>query len=134
MAAFNTEANGRQSYAAATRVKGKDTNSGKPVFIKNRDVPHVVEKDLESQEVYKALLKSVPSSHIMGIQKIGGLWRLYITHHDSRIGLITSGLNIRDKCIAVFDSNPFLPGGNENLLRLTVKDIPLSVDNSVILA
>lgn len=132
MAASNAKANGKQSYTAATGDKEKNSYTGKPVFFKHRDVPHVMEKDLESQEVYKALLKSVPSSKIMGIQKIGGLWRLYISQQDSRIELITSGLNIRDACIAVFDTNPFLPGGNENLLRLTVKDIPLSVDNSVI--
>ena len=132
MAAFNTETNGRQSYANATGVKDKSTFTGKPVFFKHRDVPHVTEKDLESQEVYKALLKSVPSSQITGIQKIGGLWRLYITQQEARISLITRGLNVRDACIAVFDTNPFVPGGNENLLRLTVKDIPLSVDNSVI--
>ena len=126
------ETNGRQTYADATGDSDKHTSTGKPVFFKHRDVPHVTEKDLESQEVYKALLKAVPSSQIMGIQKIGGLWRLYITQQDTRIGLITSGLNIRDACITVFDTNPFIPGGNENLLRLTVKDIPLSVDNSVI--
>ena len=94
--------------------------------------PMFMKKDQDSQEVYKALLKTVPSSQIKGIQRIGGLWRLYVTQLDFRIGLITSGINIRNACIAVYDSNPFLPGGNENILRLTVKDIPLSVDNSVI--
>ena len=129
------DANGTHSYATAAETSGKANPTGKPVFIKHRDIPLVREKDMETQEMYKSLLKIVPSVQILGIQRIGGLWRLYIADQVTRIQLITEGLNIRDSNIAVYDTNPFLPGGNtnENLLKLTVKDIPLSVDNSVII-
>lgn len=132
MAASNMASNGTQSYARAAGTKDTETN-GKPIFFKHRDVPNVRDKDLETQEVYKSLLKNVPSSQIMGIQRIGGLWRLYIIRQETRINLITSGVHIRDTCVAVYDTNPFRPGESENLLRLTIKDIPLSVNNSVIL-
>ena len=39
---------------------------------------------------------------------------------------------MRGAKVPVFDKNPFLREGNENVWKLTVKDIPLSVADSVI--
>ena len=132
MADPNMDASETMSYAKAAGTTFSGKNQGKPIFLKHRDIPNVKDKEVDNQEMYKALLKSVSSAKIMGIQRIGGLWRLYITEQSARIGLITNGMTIRDACISVYDTNPFLPGGNENLLKLTIKDVPLFADNSVI--
>ena len=120
------------SYAAATRITVKNSDSGKPVFLKHNEIPNVKESDLLSPEVYKAILKTIPSSEIKGIQRVGGLWRLYTEHEDSRVALLTNGINLRNACITTYDINPFLPVRDDSLLRLTIKDIPLSVSNTVI--
>ena len=105
---------------------------GKPVFIKHKDIPSTEEKLISNQDIYKCLLGCVQSREIKGVQKIGGLWRLYIETQETRIKLITSGLNVRNANVAVHDTNPFLTDGNENNLRLLIKDIPLSAHDSLI--
>ena len=107
-------------------------NRGKPIFLKNKDIPECYGKNVYADELFKCLLHVVPSSEIKGIQRIGGLWRLYIADKNVRIKLITNGLNIRSANVCVYDLNPFLPNGREDTLRLVVKDIPLSVHESVI--
>ncbi|XP_072182086.1 uncharacterized protein [Diadema setosum] len=119
------------SYSAMTG-DSQEPNRGKPVFLKSKDIPGFNGKNVYADELFKCLLHVVPSSEIKGIQRIGGLWRLYITNKDARIKLITNGLNIRSVNVCVYDSNPFLPGGREDTLRLVVKDIPLSVHENVI--
>ena len=106
---------------------------GKPVFIKHKDIPSVDEKVLTNQELYKCLLGSVQGREIKGVQKIGGLWRLYIESQSTRIKLITNGLTLRSANVAVYDTNPFLSAGQENSLRLLIKDIPLSVHDSLLI-
>ena len=104
---------------------------GKPVFVKHLDIPTVNERDFYTEHMYKALAKEVPSKEITGIQKIKGLWRLYIENKQTRINLITLGLKVRNVCVAVYDTNPFLVHG-EDTLRLRIKDIPLSASDTLI--
>lgn len=79
------------------------------------------------------MLKTISASIVKGIQKIGGLWRIYLSDQPSRIELISNGLHIRNASIAVFDTNPFLHANNENHIRVLIKDIPLSVHDNTIL-
>ena len=65
---------------------------GKPVFVKHLDIPNANERDFYNEHMYKALAQKVPSKEITGIQKIRGLWRLYIENQKTRINLITLGL------------------------------------------
>ena len=106
------------TYATKAGQDGGSHNAGsgtgKPVFFKNRDVPMVYESVLSAEDCYKALAKAVSVGQIKGIQRIGGLWRVYIDSRDARINLITNGLNIRNANIAVYDTNPFSPDGRED--------------------
>lgn len=106
---------------------------GKPVFVKHKDIPTIDDKVITNEEIFKCLCKSVPSCDIKGIQKIGGLWRLYVENQDKRIKIITNGLNVRNVNIAVYDKNPFLRDENDNSLRLLIRDIPLSAHDSLII-
>ena len=123
----------RGSYAA--RATPPETTQGgpaqgKPVFVLNQNIPG--ESNVELQEMYKSLCKSVDTKNINGVQRIGGLWRLYVADRESRIRLITEGLQIRASTVRVYDKNPYLPHENENATRVLIKDIPLSVHESVI--
>ncbi|XP_072032796.1 uncharacterized protein [Amphiura filiformis] len=67
----------------------------KPVYLKNRDAVQLEEKNLTHKEIYAALLRSLPgNTTIHGIQRIRGLWNLYLDRED-RILLIKRGINIR---------------------------------------
>ena len=68
----------------------------------------------------------------MGIQQIRNLWRIYLTNHDDRVRVITDGFVIRGAVAPVHDVNPFTRAKEENLTKLTVKDIPLSLSDDVI--
>ena len=120
------------SYSAMTSESQVPNSRGMPNFLKNKDVPECNGKNVYADELFKCLLHVVPSSEIKGIQRIGGIWRLYIADKNVRIKLITNGLNIRSTNVCVYDSNPFLPNGREDTLRLVVKDIPLAVHETVI--
>lgn len=122
---------GKQDTFARAAAPVADTNRGKPVFIKHDDIKGAGR--LEPEVMFKALGTAVPYKDIAGIQKIGGLWRLYIDIQANRIKLITQGLEIRGSAVQVFDRNPFVTYDNENATRILIKDIPLSVHESIIL-
>ena len=96
-----------------------------------RDVPN---KDtaISGEELYCALSKNITSDNIIGIQRIGSLWRIYLNSHDDRVKLITHGLNLRETVISVYDTNPYTQARNEHLTRITIKDVPLSVGDELI--
>ena len=122
----------RSSYARMTSpdVAPEGPSPGKPVFVMNQDIPG--ERNVDLQDMYKALCKSVDTKNIVGVQRIGGLWRLYIAERELRIKLITEGLQIRNASVRVYDKNPYLLHENENAVRVVIKDVPLSVHESVI--
>lgn len=119
------------SYANMAEPTAAPQRQGKPVFVMHNNIPG--ENRVELEEMYKSLSKSVHTKDIHGIQKIGGLWRLYVVERENRIKLITEGLQIRDTSVRVYDKNPYLPHENENATRVLIKDIPLSVHESVIM-
>ena len=106
-------------------------NGPKPVFIQARDFPPS-DKLVTGEELYCALSKCVAFDNITGIQRIGSLWRIYLSRHEDRVKLITQGLHFRSAVIPVHDRNPFTKSYNEELTRVTVKDIPLSVGDELI--
>ena len=97
------------------------------LFFKNRDVVNYNDKNdtLPNEEVYVELCKTIRCETIEGVQRIGGLWRLYITDPTARCKLLVQGINIRGRNIFIYEHNPFLRTANTVLLR--VCDVPLSV-------
>lgn len=129
--AASTEA----TYAtkAGKEFPSQNAIGGKPVFIRNKDIPSVREKQMSNEEMYKFVIGAVNGREIKGIRKIGGLWRIYVETQESRIKLISNGMNVRNVTVAVYDKNPFIPGERENSLRVFIRNIPLSVHESLII-
>ena len=48
------------------------------IFIKTCDIPLMKDMLLQSDELYKAPARAIPTSQISGIQRIVGLWKLYV--------------------------------------------------------
>ena len=124
---------GKRTYAEKANMGlPSDENNVKPVFVRQADIPNAAGNAPTGEQIYIILAKVTSPSNIMGVQKVGGLWRLYVTDKESRIMLITEGIHMRGKRVPAFDRNPFLRENHDNLLRLTIKDIPLSINDEVI--
>ena len=59
-----------------------------------------------------------------------GLLRIYIDSKEARVALISEGQVLRGVKSNVYDKNPYL-NANEEFMRLTVKDVPLSVNGEL---
>ena len=104
-----------------------------PVFFKGNDVLNYL--TLTEFEVYTCVKSVVGDENILGCQRIGGLWRLYLKTIENRVKLIASKLNIRGQLIGIYDENPFRAGLNspdDKVIKITVKDYPLSKENDAI--
>ena len=122
------------TYAEKTadEVQTRRDPGSKPVFMRQSDIPNAERNQPTGEEIYLTLSKVTSPDTIIGIQKVGGLWRLYIKDRESRLPLLSQGLRLRGVNVPIFDTNPFLRDNSENLLRVTIKDVPLSVSDEVI--
>lgn len=106
----------------------------KPVFIRTDGIRNEDKKPITGEEIYVSLVKVLNGDNIAGIQQIRRLWRIYLNSHTDRVELISNGLTLRGASVPVFDVNPFTKSRDENLTRVAIKDIPLSVSDDVIRA
>ena len=67
-------------------------------------------------------------------QRIGGLWRVYVTSAETRAQLLCTGISLRCMRITLRDRNTYLLPGQEHeeTTRLYVRSIPLYYDNNTI--
>ena len=103
-----------------------------PIFIRNADMP---EEDTAPITVYEALSNSFGATNIEGIQRIAGLWRIYMKNKAKRLDIITKQtVVINEKHVRLYDENPFNNNNQKNEKRdkLTVRGLPLSVNNDEI--
>ena len=70
--------------------------------------------------------------YIVGAQRIGGLWRIYLTDQNTRISLLSTGISLRGIQITLKDRNPFLNKGYSAIetTRVFVQNVPILYDNS----
>lgn len=110
----------------------------KPVFIQETDLFGYTRpnKDqfLTHIELYKIIDANVClGSHIKGLQRVKGLWRIYLDNDSERESMVTSGLVIRDKLVNVYTRNPrIIVHENPNHLKVRVKNVPCSADDGQI--
>ena len=106
-----------------------------PVFFKQKDI-HSNQNltSLTSYDVCIAVSRIVGQSNVDGAQNINGIWRIYLLSKESRVNLLVRGaLTLMGRQVQLFDKNPTLMRDpTENIERLTIKDLPLSVSNSEI--
>ncbi|CAC5371464.1 unnamed protein product [Mytilus coruscus] len=134
------------SYAEKTKTDPKtiepsDMVSVKPVFIQETDVFGSISDGetlkklyLTHPEMYKAVGEVVPERTIIGLQRIRGLWRIYLDDESERDILISKCLKIRGKSIWICSRNPRVTAHeNINNVRIRVKDVPLSADDGQII-
>lgn len=89
------------------------------------------EEWLMHSELYNAISTNIDASHITGLQRVRGMWRIYLDNVEDKVTLMAEGIPIRGKIIHVLNTNPNRLDG-ENTVLVRVKNIPLSVDDGII--
>ena len=117
----------------------KVLNSVPPLFTKcseTGEVSHI--------QLCNAVTKVVGRSKLDGVQRIGGLWRIYLTDVASRLELFTTKpLLVEGKHVELYDQNPYVISSSSSSSstyrpapqskdKLTIKNIPLFVSNDEI--
>ena len=71
-----------------------------PVFLKSKDVPDYM--TLHEYDVYSCAKDWIGVQNVIGCQRIGVLWRIYVSSEEDRIKLITKRLTIRNQLPKIF--------------------------------
>ena len=92
--------------------------------------------DLNPYTVVKAVINRGRPHYVEGVQRIGRLWRIYMSSLESRINLLTrKTVIISGKEVPLYEQNPFRTNQMspmEKKDKLTVKGLPLSVSSQEI--
>ncbi|VDI05356.1 Hypothetical predicted protein [Mytilus galloprovincialis] len=113
-------------------------SSVKPVFILETDLFGEVKPSpdqyLTHLELYNSIDSCIPKSHLKGLQRVRGMWRIYPDSENDRETLIVKKLTVHNKLINVYSTNPKSSEYSSLLyLRVRVKDVPCSADDGQIL-
>ena len=112
-----------------------------PVFIKDSDIG---DPTMTPYEMSNAVITVTSSSKLEGVQKINGLWRIYVKDRVTRLELFCKEkLRVGSKFVNLYDKNPYssqqqvssgqrIPQAPQNNDKLTIRNLPLSVSNDEI--
>ena len=99
------------NYAEAVSPGDQSSNDQsvsevKPIFILEQDL-FCTSKSSQDQylthlELYRAVGHLVDLSHLKGLQRVRGLWRLYFDNHEDWNKTLTNGIFIRKKLIQTY--------------------------------
>ena len=106
----------------------------KPVYLRNRDLQLDNTNVLTDYELLEAVSKEISDTKC--IQKDRDLWRVYVGSEESRRKLLVKGFDLRNLHVRAFETNPYSAGTlspTESVLKVTVKSVPLSVDDGEII-
>ena len=97
-----------------------------PVFIKDQDLGQL----MSEFKLCSTIAKVIDPDSLIGCQKIGKLWRIYIGSTNARDALLTHKLKVNNIIVPVYKDNPNRTGAQspeDKSIRIVVKDLPLSV-------
>lgn len=126
----------------ATYKTSTGRDSVEPVFfqqwavVKPRGLGQKTEF-LKPYEVCVAASKAIGAKHVDGAQNVRGIWRIYTKSRESRVSLLTKGINLRQTHIALFEKNPRTTNVSDPSIKvekILIKDLPLSLANEEIMS
>ena len=68
-----------------------------PVFVKAREIPDF--RTLKKYELCEAMCKQIKKENLLGVQRIGMLWRIYLKTKEARVNVLANKVEIRDQCV-----------------------------------
>lgn len=117
------------------QVASRVTSNIPLVFLRESDIfgnrRPTKDEWLSHTELYQAISTLINESHIEGLQRVRGMWRIYLDNIDDKVALMSEGVPIRGKVIQVLNTNPDRLD-SEQSTRIRIKNIPLSVDDGII--
>ena len=106
-----------------------------PVFVKARDIINF--KAIKELDMYEAVTEQIKPENVFGVQRIGMLWRIYVTNQQSRLALLTQNIVVGEQTVECFSNNPLRSGlkqgeHDQDIVKIVIKGIPLSKGNDLI--
>lgn len=86
---------------------------------------------IKHEELYKSIGQLISASHITGLQRVNGMWRIYLDNLEDKALLAAEGIYLRGYHVPVLITNPHRLDGEETV-RIRIQNIPLSVDDNII--
>lgn len=105
----------------------------KPVYLKDKEI-QCGQNRISDYDLSIAVSNII--NDVKCVQKDRDLWRIYVDSTESRSQLLAQGIDLRNTNIRVYDTNPYSAGissPSENVLKITVKGVPLSVDDNEVI-
>lgn len=99
-----------------------------PVYVKHGDIKSTGNFTLQ---IYDAV-NIQTNGHAVGVQQHRAVWVVFVRSDMDRVRLINKGISINNVNIKVYECNPFLNNYN-NTVKVTIRDLPLNVNNSLVL-
>lgn len=102
-----------------------------PVFIKDSDLP----SRFREFSLCSLIASKISPDDLLGCQKIGDLWRIYITKDCAKETLLNERITVENTVIPVYKLNPFRTGANspdDPVIKITIKDLPLSAHSQTL--
>ena len=87
---------------------------------------------LKHAELFHSIGTVIDSSHITGLQRVNGFWRIYLDNLSDKVALMAQGVPLRGKNVPILRTNPNRLD-SENTTKVRIKNIPLSVDDDSII-
>lgn len=116
--------------ASASTYTMESPLSGTPaVFMKTDDLVG----QARDFTICKAIADKIGAEQLIGCQRIGKLWRIYLKTQESRIKLITNSVQISGQTVPIYAENPYRTGAHDpdqKITKITIKDMPLSKGNT----
>ena len=108
------------------------TAEPKLLYIRNRDMIEADSDNISGEELYIAIAKIISHEHIAGLQRTGGVWRLYVHEQANTIILLAEGINVRGRTVHLHETNPFQRPPRQNNLCVKISGVPLDYHDSYI--
>jgi len=86
---------------------------------------------IKHDEIYKSLATLIDLTHVVGLQRVNGMWRIYIDNLDDKVTLLSSGIVLRHKHVPLLQTNPQRLD-YENTVRIREENVHLSADDGII--
>ena len=122
---------GNSNFSASSATESNVT----PAYIYKSDTA-----DLDGYDIGLKIMSIVGEGLVRTVQNVKNLWRIYFNTHQSKVDFITQGIDINNKKIRVYNSNPFATGAIRSgvspheidkirMVKVLVKDLYESVHN-----
>ena len=105
-----------------------------PVFVKHSDMGLDMNHQLREFDLCKELWKVIRREELEGVQRVRGLWRIYINVETARVKLLSEGFSFNGLSIRLYDENPFrqsqeIKDRSIRTTKVIISNLPLSIAN-----